>query len=136
MNLPRRPRRGGEKGWANMTFQQAVKSCFSKYVTFSGRASRSEYWYWVLFATLGSLVALIVDGVLGFGTSGVSPISSIFSLAITLPGIAVGARRMHDMDRTAWWLLLTLTGIGAIVLLIWFCYRGTEGSNRFGPTAA
>jgi uncharacterized membrane protein YhaH (DUF805 family) len=120
-----------------MTFQQAVKSCFSKYVTFSGRASRSEYWYWVLFATLGSIVTLIVDtAVLGFDPSGVTPITSIFDLVITLPGIAVSARRMHDMDRTAWWLLLTLTGIGAIVLLIWFCYRGTEGSNRFGPTAA
>jgi uncharacterized membrane protein YhaH (DUF805 family) len=117
-----------------MTFQQAVKSCFSKYVTFSGRASRSEYWYWVLFATLGSIVTLIVDtAVLGFDPSGVTPITSIFDLVITLPGIAVSARRMHDMDRTAWWLLLTLTGIGAIILLIWFCFRGTEGPNRFGP---
>jgi uncharacterized membrane protein YhaH (DUF805 family) len=117
-----------------MTFQQAVKSCFSKYVTFSGRATRSEYWYWVLFATLGSIVALIVDtAVLGFDASGATPITSIFDLVIALPGIAVGARRMHDMDRTAWWLLLTLTGIGAIVLLIWFCFRGTEGPNRFGP---
>jgi uncharacterized membrane protein YhaH (DUF805 family) len=117
-----------------MTFQQAVKSCFSKYVTFSGRATRSEYWYWVLFATLGSIVALIIDtAVLGFDPSGATPITSIFDLVIALPGIAVGARRMHDMDRTAWWLLLTLTGIGAIVLLIWFCFRGTEGPNRFGP---
>jgi uncharacterized membrane protein YhaH (DUF805 family) len=117
-----------------MTFQQAVKSCFSKYVTFSGRASRSEYWYWVLFATLGSIVALIIDtAVLGFDPSGATPITSIFDLVIALPGIAVGARRMHDMDRTAWWLLVTLTGIGAIVLLIWFCFRGTEGPNRFGP---
>jgi uncharacterized membrane protein YhaH (DUF805 family) len=117
-----------------MTFQQAVKSCFSKYVTFSGRATRSEYWYWVFFATLGSIVALIIDtAVLGFDPSGATPITSIFDLVIALPGIAVGARRMHDMDRTAWWLLLTLTGIGAIVLLIWFCFRGTEGPNRFGP---
>src|ERR1700744_5900531 len=101
-----------------MTFQQAVKSCFSKYVTFSGRASRSEYWYWVLFATLGSIATLIVDtAVFGFDPSGVTPITGIFDLVITLPGIAGSARRMHDMDRTAWWLLLTLTGIGAIILL-------------------
>ena len=117
-----------------MTFQQAVKSCFTKYVTFAGRATRSEYWYWVLFGTLGSLVALIVDTyVLGFDPSGASPIASIFGLVIALPGIAVGARRLHDMDRTGWWLLLTLTGIGAFVLLVWFCFRGTEGPNRFGP---
>ena len=117
-----------------MTFQQAVKSCFANYVTFSGRSVRSEYWYWVLFATLGSLVALILDtSVLGFDASGATPITSIFDLVIALPGIAVSARRLHDMDRTGWWLLLTLTGIGAIVLLVWFCFRGTQGPNRFGP---
>jgi uncharacterized membrane protein YhaH (DUF805 family) len=116
-----------------MTFQQAVQSCFAKYVTFSGRSIRSEYWYWVLFATLGSMVALILDASLGFGTNGVSPISGIFSLVIALPGIAVSARRLHDMDHSAWWLLLTLTGIGAIALLVWFCFRGTQGPNRFGP---
>ena len=117
-----------------MGFMQAVQSCFSKYATFSGRAVRSEYWYWVLFATLGSLVALILDtAVLGFDANGASPIRGIFSLVIALPGIAVSARRLHDMDRTGWWLLLTLTGIGAIVLLVWFCFRGTQGPNRFGP---
>jgi uncharacterized membrane protein YhaH (DUF805 family) len=116
-----------------MNFQQAVQSCFAKYATFSGRSVRSEYWYWVLFATLGCLVALILDALLGFDPSRVSPVSTIFDLLILLPGIAVSVRRLHDMDRTAWWLLLTLTGIGAIVLLIWFCFRGTEGPNRFGP---
>jgi uncharacterized membrane protein YhaH (DUF805 family) len=117
-----------------MTFQQAVKSCFAKYATFSGRSTRSEYWYWVLFATLGSLVALIIDtSVLGFDPSGVSPISGIFDLVILLPGITVAARRLHDMDRTAWWLLVTFTGIGAIVLMVWFCFPGTGGPNRFGP---
>jgi uncharacterized membrane protein YhaH (DUF805 family) len=117
-----------------MTFQQAVKSCFAKYATFSGRSTRSEYWYWVLFATLGSLVALIIDtSVLGFDPSGVSPISGIFDLVILLPGITVAARRLHDMYRTAWWLLVTFTGIGAIVLMVWFCFPGTGGPNRFGP---
>jgi uncharacterized membrane protein YhaH (DUF805 family) len=117
-----------------MTFQQAVKSCFAKYATFSGRSTRSEYWYWVLFATLGSLVALIIDtSVLGFDPSGVSPISGIFDLVILLPGITVAARRLHDMDRTAWWLLVTFTGIGAIALMVWFCFPGTGGPNRFGP---
>ena len=117
-----------------MGFGEAVKSCFSNYVTFGGRATRSEYWYWVLFVTIASLVALAIDaGVLGFSPSGFSPISSIFDLVTFLPSIAVAGRRLHDMDRTAWWLLITLTGIGTIVLIIWFCFRGTVGANRFGP---
>jgi uncharacterized membrane protein YhaH (DUF805 family) len=50
-----------------------------------------------------------------------------------LPGLAVAARRLHDIDRTAWWLLILLTGIGAILLVIWYCFKGTPGPNRFGP---
>jgi uncharacterized membrane protein YhaH (DUF805 family) len=62
----------------------------------------------------------------------------VVSLALMLPGIAVSARRLHDLDRTAWWLLIALTGIGVILLLIWDCMKGTTGSNRFGvdPLAA
>jgi uncharacterized membrane protein YhaH (DUF805 family) len=54
-------------------------------------------------------------------------------LVLLLPGLAVSARRLHDLDRTAWWLLLLLTGIGVILLIIWDCMRGTQGPNRFGP---
>jgi uncharacterized membrane protein YhaH (DUF805 family) len=57
----------------------------------------------------------------------------VFSLATLLPSLAVAARRLHDTDRTAWWLLLALTGIGIFVLLVWFCFKGTPGPNRFGP---
>jgi uncharacterized membrane protein YhaH (DUF805 family) len=117
-----------------MTFPEAIKSGFSNYVTFRGRATRSEYWYWALFVTIASLVALTIDiGVLGFSPSGAAPISSIFDLVTFLPSLAVAARRLHDMDRTAWWLLIAFTGIGAFVLIIWFCFRGTRGPNRFGP---
>ena len=117
-----------------MTFGEAIKSGFSNYVTFGGRATRSEYWYWVLFVTVASLVALGIDaGVLGFSPTGFSPISSIFDLVTLLPSIALAVRRLHDMDRTGWWLLITFTGIGSIVLIIWFCFRGTVGANRFGP---
>ena len=117
-----------------MGFVEAIKSCFSNYVTFGGRATRSEYWYWVLFVTIASLVALAIDSaVFGFNPGGVSPISTIFDLVTLLPSIAVAGRRLHDMDRTAWWLLITFTGIGTFVLIIWFCFRGTVGANRFGP---
>jgi uncharacterized membrane protein YhaH (DUF805 family) len=116
-----------------MNFVEAIKSGFSHYVTFSGRASRSEYWYWVLFAALGGLVTAVIDAAIFGYHAGVSPLNSIFGVAVFLPGLAVAARRLHDTDRTAWWLLLALTGIGAIVLIIWFCFKGTPGPNRFGP---
>jgi uncharacterized membrane protein YhaH (DUF805 family) len=115
-----------------MNFRQAIKSGFSHYVTFSGRAARSEYWYWVLFCSVGSFVTIILDiAILGYGN--VSPLTDIFNLVLLLPSFAVGARRLHDIDRTAWWLLLWLTGVGFILLVVWFCFRGTPGPNRFGP---
>ena len=102
-------------------------SRFNNYVVFSGRAVRSEYWYWTLFVILASLVAGIIDAVFGLGLVG-----AIVSLALLLPGIAVSARRLHDLDRTAWWLLIVFTGIGLILLLVWDCMKGTTGPNRFG----
>ena len=115
-----------------MGFVEAIKSGFSKYVTFSGRAFRSEYWLWVLFCVIGGGVTAILDSAL-FGYSvGASPLNGIFDLVTFLPSLALAARRMHDMDRTAWWLLIALTGIGAFVLIIWFCFRGTQGPNRYG----
>jgi uncharacterized membrane protein YhaH (DUF805 family) len=117
-----------------MSFVDAIKSGFSKYVTFSGRAYRSEYWYWVLFVVIASMVALTLDSaILGYSPSGASPITGIFDLVTFLPSLALAARRLHDMDRTAWWLLIALTGIGSLLLIIWFCFRGTQGPNRFGP---
>jgi uncharacterized membrane protein YhaH (DUF805 family) len=116
-----------------MNFVQAIKSGFSHYVTFSGRACRSEYWFWVLFAALGGLVTAILDAAIFGYHAGVSPLNGIFGLATFLPGLAVAARRLHDTDRIAWWLLLVLTGIGAILLIVWFCFKGTSGPNRYGP---
>src|SRR5207245_9997898 len=114
-----------------MNFQTAVKTCLTKYVTVSGRAARSEYWYWVLFGVLVGIVANIVDAILFGGNS--RPVSSIVSLAILLPGIAVSVRRLHDLDRSGWWYLLVLIPVvGWIVLLVWFIGRGTVGSNRLG----
>jgi uncharacterized membrane protein YhaH (DUF805 family) len=117
-----------------MGFGEAVKSGFSNYVTFRGRATRSEYWYWVLFTIIATMVALTIDAtLLGYSPGGASPITSIWDLVTFLPSLALAARRLHDMDRTAWWLLIALTGIGAFILIIWFCFRGTVGDNRYGP---
>jgi uncharacterized membrane protein YhaH (DUF805 family) len=111
-----------------MNFQQAVQSVFNNYVTFSGRAPRSEYWYWALFSFIVQIVAQLVDLALGLGL-----IEGIISLALLLPSIAVGVRRLHDIDRTGWWLLIAFTGIGIILLIVWACFKGTDGPNQYGP---
>lgn len=115
-----------------MGFMDAVKKCLSLYVTFSGRARRSEYWWFVLFTFLMQIVASFIDSAL-FGAD-TQILGALAGLALILPSLAVGARRLHDIDRTAWWLLIGLVPlIGAIVLIIFFIQRGTEGPNRFGP---
>jgi uncharacterized membrane protein YhaH (DUF805 family) len=115
-----------------MNFTQAITTGFQKYVTFSGRAARSEYWYWTLFTVIASVVAILIDSTL-FPFSGLSPVNTLVSLGLFLPGLAVAVRRLHDLDSVGWWLLLVFTGIGILILIIWFCVRGTVGPNRFGP---
>ena len=115
-----------------MNFSQAIASGFSNYVTFRGRAARSEFWFWCLFAGLVGLVANLID-ISIFGMNSVTPVAAIASLALLLPGLAVSVRRLHDIDRTGWWLLLVFTIIGTFVLLYWDCVQGTDGPNRFGP---
>lgn len=114
-----------------MNFGDAIKNGFRNYVTFSGRASRSEFWYWTLFTVLASIVAGILDGALIESELGM--FGPLVSLLLMLPSLAVAVRRLHDLDRTGWWVLIAFTLIGIILLLIWDCMRGTTGSNRFGP---
>lgn len=112
-----------------MNFGQAISSGFSNYVNFSDRAIRSEYWYWVLFVCLAEVVTSIIDYAIGFQVT-----TGLLGLAVILPGLAVSVRRLHDLDRTGWWLLLGFIPlIGSIILIVWFCTRGTPGPNRFGP---
>lgn len=115
-----------------MDFTTAVKTCFAKYATFAGRAPRSEFWYFILFMILGSVVFGMLDAALLPATEW-SPLGSIFSLITLLPSIAVTARRLHDIDKSGWWQLITLIPIiGVIILIIWTCKVGTAGANRFG----
>lgn len=124
-----------------MNFKQAVTSVFNNYATFAGRAPRSEYWWWVLFTIVLSWVTGFADGLL-FNeyalfhyeqTPLFTPITSLSGLLLFIPTIAVGVRRFHDLGRTGWWLLLVLTGIGALITTIWFMFRGTTGANEYGP---
>jgi len=112
-----------------MGFGQAISAGFSNYVNFSGRASRSEYWYWILFIFIADIVAGIIDSVLG-----IQIVTGLFGLVTIIPNIAIAIRRLHDLDRTGWWILLGFIPlIGWIILLIWYVTKGTDGPNRFGP---
>ena len=106
-----------------------------KYAVFSGRARRMEYWMFVLFNILISIGLGIIDGIMGLtvGVVGIGLLGTIYALAMIIPSIAVGVRRLHDTDRTGWWCLIGFVPlIGAIVLLIFFVLDSTPGSNRFG----
>ncbi|MFN3275602.1 MAG: DUF805 domain-containing protein [Paracoccus sp. (in: a-proteobacteria)] len=120
-----------------MNMFEAVSSCFSKYVTFSGRARRSEFWYFTLFNFIVAVILFIVAVILGFA-QGFSAqefgISDIYSLATFLPALAVTVRRLHDIGRSGWWVLIMLIPlIGWIILIVWHCTDGERSTNRFGP---
>ena len=118
-----------------MTFMESVRTCLKEnYCNFEGRAPRSEYWWFALFAVLLGIVTSIIDGILGTVTAnGIGLISSIASLALIIPSIAVAVRRLHDTDRSGWfYLLIFIPLIGSIILIIFFIQQGTNGRNRFG----
>ncbi|HEY2534973.1 MAG TPA: DUF805 domain-containing protein [Xanthobacteraceae bacterium] len=116
-----------------MSFRQAIRSGFYNYVEFSGRAIRSEFWYWVLFTIIGGLLAATIDLALFADMDALSPLDDIFTLVTFLPGLAVAVRRLHDIDRSGWWfLLIFIPLVGAIVLIVFCCMRGSKGPNRFG----
>jgi uncharacterized membrane protein YhaH (DUF805 family) len=107
-----------------------------KYAVFSGRARRREYWFFVLIYTLISVVLMLLDGILGtshkFGDTGL--LGALFGLALLLPSIAVSVRRLHDTDRSAWWLLIALIPLLGVIVLLVFCAMDSQpGDNRFGP---
>jgi len=115
-----------------MDFGQSVSTCLSKYATFSGRAARSEYWWFSLFTVLVSVVAQILDALLAVSV-GIAGLDLIATFGLLIPSIAVATRRLHDLDRSGWWqLLLFIPLVGWIVLLVWYCTRGNAGPNRFG----
>ena len=112
---------------AMVSFPQAIKLGVQNYFKFSGRATRAECWWWVLFTVLAGIVLAVVDTLTGtmgmFGDSGL--LGFLFELATLVPSFALGARRLHDINRTGWWLLLALgffpmAAIGGGILLVSF----------------
>lgn len=123
-----------------------------RYVDFRGRSRRQEYWMFVLFIVIGSLATSALDALLGtgggfahytYGGDGMYGVGAgarggilndIFSLIVLIPSIAVSVRRLHDLDKSGWWILIGLIPlVGWIIAIVWYCADGTRGPNRFGP---
>ena len=104
-----------------MNFGQAISACLSKYATFSGRASRPEFWWFFLFQVLVTAAA----GMLG------DVISGLVGLALLLPALAVGTRRLHDIGKSGWWQLILFTVIGFFLLVYWWAQPAVESDNAY-----
>lgn len=120
-----------------MDFSTSVKTClFQKYVTFSGRATRSEFWFFYLFVSVPTIGLSII-----FGTQAdsmpwiINALLTIFNLAVFLPFLSVTVRRLHDIGKSGWWQLIILVPlIGVILLIVWLVTKSEAADNRFGPT--
>ena len=142
-----------------MSFGQAISTCFKKYVTFSGRASRSEFWYFFLFVYIFAAIFYFIDSATGlqmgassqemniggtvvpFANSGIGVLSLIWGLVTLLPGISVMVRRVHDSNKSGWlvllgYVLILACGIGTILLLVLALLKSTPGDNKYGSANA
>jgi uncharacterized membrane protein YhaH (DUF805 family) len=109
---------------ADMTFQESIRVCLTKYADFQGTASRAEYWWFVVFLALGEAIASTMDPKLG----------TIWGLAMILPLLAAGARRLHDTRNSGWLQLFALIPVAGIILLaILLAQKGREGADQFCP---
>ena len=103
------------------------------YTNFTGRARRAEFWWYFLANLIITIVLNIIDAALGWGSGYGGILSGIYALAVLLPGLAVGIRRLHDADKSGWWLLLVFIPIvGIIVLIVFWATDGTPGANDYG----
>ena len=105
--------------------------CLKNYVTFDGRARRKEFWFFMLVSFILGIIVQIIDAILGTDKI----LNGVLNLALFLPSLAVGARRLHDVGRSGWWQLLVLTIIGIIPLIIWWASNTKPESNQWGQPA-
>ena len=120
-----------------MSFISSIKICFQKFYDFSGRASRSEFWYFTVFVFITGLIAINIDAALigetfwtYEGTFG--PAESMYLILTLLPSFSVSVRRLHDIGRSGWWVLIFLTIIGIFLLIYWSCLRSEKAPNAYG----
>ena len=116
-----------------MTFSESITSCMGKYATFSGRASRSEFWWFYLFTQIVNW-GISVATALMYGPNDplIDIIPGLISIVFILPSLAVGCRRLHDIGKSGWWMLLMLTIVGIILLIVWWATDTKESGNKFG----
>ena len=116
-----------------MDLQTSIKTCFKKFSEFNGRASRSEFWWFTLFYFIVVIVAAIFDSFFVDNSQNMGPVEIVSTLILLIPSIAVTARRLHDVDKSGWWMLIAFTIIGLIPLIVWYVSIGSNKKNRFGP---
>ena len=118
-----------------MTFIESIKAVLTNYAGFSGRAGRPEFWWFQLFSVIVSGIFSTISG--GNTSSFFGIIGTVFSLAILVPSLAVGVRRLHDIGRSGWYLLLALIPlVGVIILIVWWARAGDPADNAFGTAPA
>lgn len=106
-----------------------------QYADFSGRARRKEYWMFVLFNLIIAIALGIIDGMMGTMEAGFGLLGVIYSIAVFIPGLAVSVRRLHDVGKSGWMLLVALIPIiGGIWLLVLVASDGQHGENKYGPS--
>ena len=115
-----------------VSFTQSWVLFFRNYAKFTGRSSRSAYWFWVLWSVIITLVIEILRASIGGEVSPVDIIDIVWSLAIIVPGFALWSRRLHDVGRSGWWQLIVLTIVGIIPLFIWLVRAGDSDTNKYG----
>jgi len=128
------PARRRYTGPPDFSMIDAVTRGFGRYVTFSGRATRAEYWYFGLASGLvGFSIDLATSLLIGAESDTSTLISLVANLLWLLPSLSVSARRLHDTGRSGWWWLIAFTGIGIIPLMVWSCTEGDSDDNAYGP---
>lgn len=108
-----------------MTFTDSIKTCLSKYADFSGRATRSECWWFVLFQILITILAAIIHPI----------VYIVVALGLFLPSCAAQVRRMHDIGKSGWYLLISIIPFIGLIVIYWLCKESDAGSNAYGPAA-
>lgn len=106
-----------------MTFIESIQTCFSKYANFSGRASRSEMWWFFLFQITVLIAAAIID----------QTVYVVSALALFLPAMSVQIRRMHDIGKSGWYLLVSMIPLIGLIVIYWLCKEGEQSANEYGP---
>lgn len=112
----------------DVDLKEAITRFFQNYINFEGRSNRGEFWKAWLVCFIVSIITAVLDAAIGLPVT-----NAIWSLAVLVPSIAIGARRLHDINKSGWWLLLSFIPlIGAIILIVWFAKKPDPQPNRFG----